>query len=65
MGFNKRIINFEKSLIALQNEKLNEYYCKSDSLFFEDTKSFEIYELYISGKTDEEILKLINKINGR
>ena len=33
--------------------------------FFEDTKSFEIYELYISGKTDEEILKLINKINGR
>ena len=60
MGFNKRFINFEKSLMALQNEKLIEYYGKSNSLFFEDTKSFDVYELHTSGKTDKEILKIIN-----
>ena len=61
MGFNKRHINFERTLKALQENKLEEYYGKSDALFFMDQKSRDIFKLYEEGKTDKEILEIITK----
>ena len=61
MGFNKRHINIERSLKLLHENKLKEYYGKSDALFFEDKESLKVYNLHNEGKTDEEILKIITK----
>lgn len=61
MGFNKRFVNSKSSLKALEENNLKGYYGKSDMLFFEDDISSEIYNLYSQGKTDTEILLIINK----
>ena len=61
MGFNKRHINIERSLKALQENKLEEYYGKSDALFFRDKESHEVYKLHCEGKSDKEILEIITK----
>jgi len=63
MGFNKRWVNLEWCINALKEGKLKEYYGKSDMLVFEDGTSSLIYDLYVQGKTDEEILIIINKKN--
>ena len=60
MGFNQRYVDFERSYRALNEDGLKKYYGKSDGLTFEDDESVEIYELFIQGKTDEEILSIIN-----
>ena len=61
MGFNKRYINIEKSLNALHENKLKEYYGKSDALFFSDEESHTVYKLHNEGKSDKEILEIITK----
>lgn len=61
MGFNKRYVNSEKSLLALRNGKLKEYYGKSDALIFDDRISSKIFNLYCKGKNEQEILSIINK----
>jgi flagellar motor switch protein FliM len=61
VGFNKRYINIERSLKLLHENKLKEYYGKSDALFFEDKESLKVYDLHNEGNTDEEILKIITK----
>jgi hypothetical protein len=61
VGFNKRLINYDRSLSALENNRLKEYYGKSDALFFMDQKSRDIFKLYEEGKTDKEILEIITK----
>ena len=63
MGFNKRWVNLEWCINALKEGKLKEYYGKSDMLVFEDDTSSLIYDLYVQGKSDEEILIIINKKN--
>jgi len=63
MGFNKRWVDLDRCINALKVGKLREYYGKSDMLVFEDDDSSLIYDLYIQGKTDEEILIIINKQN--
>lgn len=63
MGFNKRWVNLDSCIRALQEGKLKEYYGKSDMLVFQEDTSSLIYDLYIQGKTDEEILTIINKQN--
>jgi len=60
MGFNQRYVSFDRCYQALSNGGLRNYYGKSDGLTFEDDLSVEIYELFILGKTDEEILSIIN-----
>jgi hypothetical protein len=60
MGFNKRWVTLDGSVSALKNGKLKQYYGKSDSLIFEDDTSDFIYNLYCEGKSDEEILIIIN-----
>ena len=61
MGFNKRYVNSEFSIQALKNSNLRGYYGKSDCLFFEDEVSSKIYDLFKEGKTDKEILSIINQ----
>ena len=62
MGFNKRYINIEKSLNALHENKLKEYYGNSDALFFMDKESHQIYKLHTEGKSDTEILETIKEL---
>ena len=60
MGFNKRYVNYHNTLNALQSNNLKEYYGKSDTLIFDDENSERVYNLFVNGKTEEEILKLLN-----
>ena len=61
MGFNKRYVDLDRCIKALENNNLKGYYGKSDMLIFEDDTSSLIYELFKQGKTDLEILQTINK----
>lgn len=61
MGFNKRLVNLDSCISALQENRLKIYYGKSDMLVFEDEISSMIYELYKQGNSDLEILQTINK----
>ena len=61
MGFNKRFVNLDSCIVALQENRLKTSYGKSDMLVFEDDTSSMIYELYKKGKSDLEILQTINK----
>jgi hypothetical protein len=63
MGFNKRWVTLDRCINALKEGKLKEYYGKSDMIIFEDDTCSLIYDLYVQGKTDEEILIIINNKN--
>lgn len=60
MGFNKRYISEKHSLIALKNNDLSGYYGRADMLIFETDLCDNIYELYQSGKSEQEIINIIN-----
>lgn len=60
MGFNKKYINYQNTKNALTNKKLKDYYGKSDVFIFEDEMSEKVYNLFMEGKTSEEILRLLN-----
>ena len=61
MGFNKRWVVLDRCIDALKEGKLKQYYGKSDMLHFEDDTSVLIHDLYCQGKSDEEILIIINQ----
>lgn len=61
MGFNKRFVTFNRCIDALNKGELKKYYGKSDMLSFEDNISSYIYDLHTQGKSDEEILIIINQ----
>ena len=61
MGFNKRYVDSKNSIFALESNNLKGYYGKSDALIFEDSLSLKIYDLYKEGKSDKEILSIINQ----
>ena len=66
MGFNKRYINYDNTLSALKLDRLSEYYGKTDAFVFEDSESIDVYELFVDGKSNSEILTILNnKNNGR
>jgi hypothetical protein len=58
MGFHRRIINSEVTDSYLKEEKLSILY-SSESLIFMDKKSSKIFDLYKSGKKENEILEII------
>jgi hypothetical protein len=60
MGFNKRYITKQSSLKALNCNELKFYYGRADVMIFEDDISEIIHDLYLSGKTEQEILNIIN-----
>lgn len=59
MGFNKRFVDYQTSMVALKNGDLKSYYGKSDALIFEDEMSSVIYSLYKKGISNEEIINII------
>jgi hypothetical protein len=61
MGFNKRWVKLDRCINALKEGNLKQYYGKSDMLYFEDELSPLIYDLHCKGKSDEEILIIINQ----
>ena len=61
MGFNKRHVVLDRCSEALKNNNLRGYYGKSDMLYFEDDLSSRIHDLFLEGKTDAEILSIINQ----
>ena len=60
MGFNKRYINLQSTIDALNEGKIKEYYGRADMFLFDDTESAEIHRLFCEGKTDKELLDFIN-----
>jgi hypothetical protein len=66
MSFNKRYIDYNITLFALQTDTLKSYYGNTDALIFEDSESDEVYELFVDGRNNDEILTILNnKNNGR
>lgn len=61
MGFNKRFVILERCIEALEQNSLKNFYGKSDLLIFEDETSEKIYDLFVQGKTEEEILTIIKQ----
>lgn len=61
MGFNKRWVVLDRCIDALKKGNLKQYYGKSDMFHFEDELSSLIHDLYCQGKSDEEILIIINQ----
>jgi hypothetical protein len=59
MGFNKRFLKKENILLNLDNI-MN--YLDSDAVYLTDDFSVEIYRMFNSGKTKEEILNRIEEI---
>jgi hypothetical protein len=60
VGFNKRYITKQSTLTALTGNGLTLYYGRADMMIFEDDFSEIIYDLYLSGNTEQEILNIIN-----
>jgi len=58
MGFNKRFIDYEKTLKYLKEGNLKLLYRKCDAFVFDDSKSSRIFDLYSEGKTEKEILEI-------
>lgn len=62
MGFNKRFLKKEGILLNLEN--IMEY-LDVDAVYLTDEFSVEIYRMFNSGKTKEEILNKINEIKDK
>jgi hypothetical protein len=60
VGLNKQYINFKSTLNSLLTNGLNSYYKNGYGLIFEDLVSSMIHDLHVEGKSDEEILTIIN-----
>jgi hypothetical protein len=61
VGFNKRYVNYQSTLRALQSGSLKKYYGNSDALIFQDDESLMVNNLFDEGKSDEEILLIIKQ----
>lgn len=61
MSFNKRWVRLDQCIQALKDGKLKDYFGKSEMLLFENDICSNIYQLHIKGKTDTEIIDLIEK----
>jgi hypothetical protein len=58
MGFNKRFLKKEGILLNLENIM---DYLDADAVYLTDDFSREVYKMFNSGKTKEEILNYIKK----
>lgn len=61
MGFYKKFITYQSTITALQSKSLKTFYQNADALIFLDVESEKIHTMFIEGKTDEEILKLMEQ----
>ena len=60
VGFNKKNINLKLTLETLESKGLKELYGNADAITFEDVESSNIHQLFLEGKTDEQIKSIIN-----
>lgn len=60
MGFNKRYVNYQSTFKAIQTNGIEKYYGKADALIFEDEQSHFVYDLFIKGSDNQEILQILN-----
>jgi len=60
MGLNKQYINFKSTLNSLSTNGLKLYYRNGNVLMFEDIESSMVHDLHVEGKSDKEILTIIN-----
>jgi hypothetical protein len=60
MGFTKRTISVVHTYNSLRHNNLSLLYSKIDSFLFEDEISSKVYKLYREGKTEKEIITLLN-----
>jgi hypothetical protein len=63
VGFNKKNINLKLTLETLESKGLKELYGNADAITFEDVDSSNIHQLFLEGKTDEQIISIINEKN--
>jgi len=61
MSFNKKIIDKKKIFEVLDSDISLETLFSADSIIFMDDLVYEVYELFKSGYSKEEILKKILK----
>lgn len=61
MGFNRRYVSKELCLTALNSNTIKQFFGKADAIIFEDCFSSKVYELFKDGKSDTEILNIINQ----
>jgi hypothetical protein len=59
MGFNKRLLKKEGILNNIENIM---QYLNADAVYLTDDFSKEIYRMFNSGKTKEEIINRINEL---
>jgi hypothetical protein len=59
MGFNKRFLKKENILNNLDNLMT---YLDADAVICTDDFSLQVYRLFNQGKSEQEIIKLINEI---
>lgn len=62
MGFNKRWVKLDRCVNLLKEGNLKQYYGNSNMFYFEDEMSSQIHDLYCQGKSDDEILIIINQM---
>ena len=60
VGFNKKNINLKLTLETLESKGLKELYGNADAITLEDVDSSNIHQLFLEGKTDEQIKSIIN-----
>lgn len=60
MGFTKRFINFDLTIQSLNDNTLRDLY-DCNALILNDDDSSKIYQLYLEGKTEQEILKIYSR----
>jgi hypothetical protein len=61
MGFHKRYLNIDIVLKDLQKNNIINLFTKADAFIFEDKESSYAYSLFEEGKTNDEILQILNK----
>jgi hypothetical protein len=58
MGFSKRILKKDNIINNIDNI---ERYLSADAIITSDDFSREVYKMYCDGRTEDEIIKYINK----
>jgi len=61
MGFHKRYLNIDIVLNNLEKNNIVNLFTKADAFIFEDKESSYAYSLFEDGKSNNEILQILNK----
>ena len=59
MGFNKRMIDKDSIFNSINNSKPLSQLFKGDALIFLDDYTSKVYDLFIKGIPDSEIIKIL------